>query len=117
MDVDLPKPYFDRKLYYDDFLKKLLDSRKETDKVPGYNYTFLEFKKLLFESSLEYTKDGGLRFSALGSYLSLDQVKRYMMHGDWDDPNYTKNERKLAYKIYLLEKKLCDCACGSKNTS
>jgi len=117
MDVDLPKPFFDRKLLYDDFLKKRLGTRKETDKVPGYTYTFLEYKKLLFDSPLEYTSDGGLVFSALGQSFTLDGMKEYMMHGEWDDPSYTKNERKLAYKIHLLEKKVCECVSGSKNTS
>lgn len=117
MDVDLPKPYFDRKLWYDDFLKKRLGHRKETDKMPGNIYTFLEYKKLLFESPLEYTSDGRLVITMLGQSVSFDNMKKYMMHGEWDDPSYTKNERKLAYKIYLLEKKLCECVSGSKKTS
>lgn len=113
----LPKPYFDKERWYQDFLRKHLGSREETNYIPGYGYTFLEFKKILLESPLEYTSDGGLVFSALGLSFTLDGMKEYMVHGEWDDPSFTPNERELAYRIHLLEQKICDLVCGSKNTS
>lgn len=113
----LPEPYFSKELYYKTFLENHLHHRKETERVPGYSYTFLDFKKILFDSPIEYTSNGGVLFVNLGQSLTLEAVKNYMIHGEWDDPSYTPNERKLAYKIHLLENKICELVGGSKNTS
>ena len=87
--MELPPGYFSVERYYNYMLKE--SGRKPTDKVPGYTCTYIEMKKMLESGIID---------------INCESNKKFYIHGEWDDPSYSKNERILAYKIFLLEEKI-----------
>ena len=101
---ELPPKYFDIEAYAEKVITEGMRScsRGLDGKMPGYTYTFREYKKMLLESPLEIEPSGGVRVTDMGCSIRNSDVARFSTHGPWDHPSFTPAIRSLAYKVHLV---------------
>lgn len=100
----IPNAYFDVNKWFTTTFKK----NRFTGQTIGYTFNyeehldlFLNAKFIIHETDVKVVNTFGENISV----IPISVYKKFVSRGEWDDPTYTDNERKLAWKIECLSNK------------
>lgn len=100
----MPNAYFDVNKWFTTTFKK----NRITGQTIGYKFNYEEHLNLFLHAKFVIDETDVKVVNAFGENISVIPIsvyKRFVSRGEWDDPTYTVNERKLAWKIECLSNK------------
>ena len=68
----------------------------------GFNIKYEEHVKILKSLEITFQEDGSITLPGGHGHIPLKHVKMFSLHGEWDDPTFTDNERRLAWRIECI---------------
>jgi hypothetical protein len=101
---EMPKEYFDINKWFTCTFQK----NDTTGNTIGYKFNYEDHLNLFLNAKFTskenviYVIDA---FDNIIHTIPLEEYKKYVSCGEWDDPTFTKNERKLAWQIECLRVK------------
>ncbi len=99
----IPNAYFDIEKWFFSTFKK----SATTGKTVGYNFNYEDHLNLFLHAKFIVKEENVYVHNAFDETIEIIPIhvyNKYLLRGEWDDPTYTTNERKLAWKIECLSK-------------
>jgi len=99
----MPNAVFDVKKWFNSTFKK----NPITGQTVGYNYIYEDHYNLFLHANfvLDETDVKVInKFDEFIMVIPISIYKKFVSRGEWDDPTFTDNERKLAWRIECLRK-------------
>ena len=99
----IPNAYFDVKKWFTNTFKR----NTITGQTIGYKFNYEDHLNLFVHADFIIGETDVKVVNTFGEFISVIPIsvyKKFVSRGDWDDPSFTKNERKLAWKIECLSK-------------
>ena len=103
----IPNAHFDVKKWFTCNFKK----NTITGQTIGYKFNYEDHLNLFVHADFIIGETDVKVVNTFGEFISVIPIcvyKKFVSRGDWDDPTFTKNERKLAWKIECLSKMVID---------
>ena len=100
----IPNAYFDIEKWFFSTFKK----SATTGKTVGYNFNYEDHLNLFLHATFIVKEENVYVHNAFNETIEIIPIhvyNKYVLRGEWDDPTYTTNERKLAWKIECLSNK------------
>ena len=103
----IPNAYFDVKKWFTSTFRK----NTITGQTIGYKFNYEDHLNLFVHANFIIGETDVKVVNTFGEFISVIPIsvyKKFVSRGEWDDTSFTKNERKLAWKIECLSNMLID---------
>lgn len=111
----MPNSNFDVKKWFTNTFKK----NQITGQTIGYKFNYDDHLNLFLHANFIVGETDVKVLNTFGDSISVIPIsvyKKFVSRGQWDDSSYTKNERKLAWKIECLSNILTNKPDGITTT-
>ncbi len=107
----MPNAYFDVKKWFTTTFHK----NSITGQTIGYKFIYEDHYNLFLHANFVVHETEVKVINTFGEFITaipISVYKKFVSCGEWDDPTFTNNERKLAWKIECLRNLTPDTRCN-----
>ena len=95
----MPSPVFNMELFFD---TKMMYHKRPDGSISDFGFAYEDYKDMFINSLRQTLPDGGIWFKDLDCCVSSEDVAKFSLCGPWDRPDFTNNERELAWRLECL---------------